>query len=104
MIIPNKIALVPNCLLKYLPILNPNKVKIKLVIANIIDDINIFELVIPRAIPTDKLSILTVKENKIIDNRFVIITSFSSFSEKNISMASTKNIIPTTIFEWIINF
>lgn len=55
----------------------------------------ILSLVRESAIPTEKLSMLTVNANIIIDKKLVILIDLSSFFDKNISIDNKINIIPT---------
>ena len=73
----------------------PKNVKDILVKAKIRQAVIIVFEVSDKAIPTEKLSILTVKAKIIIDRRLVIAPFFSSFLDKNISIAKIKKIIPT---------
>lgn len=73
----------------------PRKVKKKLVMAKMNAASVIVFVVKERAIPTEKLSRLTVKEKKSIDKKLVIDPFFSSFLDKNISIPMIKNMAPT---------
>ena len=55
----------------------------------------ILSLVRESAIPTEKLSILTVNANMIIDKKLVVLIDLLSFFDKNISIDNKINIIPT---------
>ena len=80
---------------KILNVKIPKNVKDILVKAKIRQAVIIVFEVSDKAIPTEKLSILTVKAKIIIDRRLVIAPFFSSFLDKNISIARIKKIIPT---------
>ena len=95
MIIPTYSALLSNLLAIFIPNSTPKKVKVALTIANIKQATSIFLVVNDKAIPTEKLSMLTVKEKIIIEIIFVIVPPFLSFLEKNISNAKMIKIIPT---------
>ncbi len=77
------------------PIFIPKNVKDILVKAKIRQAVIIVFEVRDKAIPTEKLSILTVNAKIIIDKKLVIDPFFSSFLEINISIAKIKKIIPT---------
>ena len=97
MAIPIYVAFLPNFSDSFWPNINPKKVKKQLIIEKIMAASIIVALVIPMAIPTEKLSMLTVKEKRLIDAMFVITPFFSSFLDINISSARRKKIKETII-------
>ena len=81
----------------FLPRVNPVYVNNALVIENIILEINMYSLFRPKAIPTVKLSILTLKAIKRIVKLFKIFVFSSSF-DLYISIDNIKNNIKVNMF------
>ena len=82
---------------------NPKNVKVALTMAKIEKAILMVFSVIPRARPTEKLSMLTVKAKRRIEKKLVIVPFLSSFLERNISKAKIKKTIATKKLDFVTN-
>ena len=101
--LPVMVAYFPKCLFSFLPANRPDMVKMALTSIKIEESRIWLSDIALRLIPTEKLSILTVKANIRVEikpvNGFTALSSESLIAEMSIWIDRAKNIIPAIVLD-----